>query len=410
MPYARAPDKVAGRAARHKLECGVLYAHFSIVAFDFVTNGVRASGRTHRYLRVPPADLVPATSAARIGAVWYLPVVLLELGIGLGEMLEAAGVRPDIFDDRDNAITYPELGRLLQACEDRIRCEHVALLVCQRSRLADLGLPGQVALCSRTAGEALRRFADHFNLQSSASIIGVSTSGAFAHVVYANSEPGLTDTRHLQLGAITILFNTLQDLCGAGWSPAVVTFASRGPADPRPLQRFFRAPLRFDSEESALVFDRQWLDRPLEPVDRRTRREVAARVRARRRSILADFPATVRRILRREMLVGECTMEQVAARLTMHRRTLDRHLRRHGVQYGALLASVKKDVARQLLSETDMQVQQIAATLQYSSAANFATAFRRWTGDTPSAYRRGPPGSATERYRDRHQQHPDEHE
>jgi len=35
-----------------------------------------------------------------------------------------------------------------------------------------------------------------------------------------------------------------------------------------------------------------------------------------------------------------------------------------------------------------MQVQQVAESLHFSSAANFATAFRRWTGMTPSEYRR----------------------
>jgi AraC-like DNA-binding protein len=40
-----------------------------------------------------------------------------------------------------------------------------------------------------------------------------------------------------------------------------------------------------------------------------------------------------------------------------------------------------------LLRDTRLQVQQIAASLHFSTAANFATAFRRWTGITPSEYR-----------------------
>jgi AraC-like DNA-binding protein len=72
----------------------------------------------------------------------------------------------------------------------------------------------------------------------------------------------------------------------------------------------------------------------------------------------------------------------------MHRRTLDRQLQRCGMHYSDLLESVKTDVAHQLLRDTDMQVQQVAESLDFSSAANFATAFRRWTGLTPSEYRR----------------------
>ena len=77
-----------------------------------------------------------------------------------------------------------------------------------------------------------------------------------------------------------------------------------------------------------------------------------------------------------------------AAMLSMHRRTLDRHLQDRGVQYGELVEGVKEDVARQLLRHTALPIQRIAATVRFSSAANFATAFRRRVGITPSAYRR----------------------
>jgi len=96
----------------------------------------------------------------------------------------------------------------------------------------------------------------------------------------------------------------------------------------------------------------------------------------------------VRRILRKQLIIGDCSMDQVAAMLGIHRRTLDRYLQEHGVQYGDLVESVTTDVARQLLRDTELQVQHVAEALHFSSAANFATAFRRWTGMTPSEYRR----------------------
>jgi AraC-like DNA-binding protein len=82
-------------------------------------------------------------------------------------------------------------------------------------------------------------------------------------------------------------------------------------------------------------------------------------------------------------------MPDIAAQLSMHRRTLDRHLQRSGIVYGELVESVKEDVARQLLRDTRMPIQRIAETVRFSSAANFATAFRRRVGVTPSEYRRG---------------------
>ncbi len=311
-----------------------------------------------------------------------------ELGVDLGELLEAAGVRKDIFDHRENLIPYPAFGRLMSECERRSNCEHIILLISQHTRLVDMGLAGQIALCAENAGEGVARLVDHFNLHSSATSVSLITSGNFARFVYAIAEPRMTSTRQLQLGAMVVGYNILQDLFGTAWQPSAITIASRPPANPRPLQKFFHAPLRFDSEESAIVFAKRCLDQRLPPVDPLVKQRVEAEVRAQRAAILADLPATIRRLLRKQLIIGDCSMEKVAAMLGIHRRTLDRHLLEHGVRYGEVLESVKDEVARQLLRDTDLQVQRIAEALHFSSAANFATAFRRWAAMTPSEYRR----------------------
>jgi AraC-like DNA-binding protein len=345
--------------------------------------------RSHRHFPVLEADVDSQRSgSARISAIWHLPEVLREFGVDPGEVLEAAGVRRDLFDDRDHRIDYPDFGRLLLVSEQLSRCDHIAFLVGQRVRLADFGLAAQIALCSETAGEALQKFALNFSLHNNAAILSVVSSGDYSRFVYSIIEQDMRDTRPFQLGAVTMALNFLRELCGPGFQPVAATFASRSPADLRPVHSFFRAPVRFDSDESAVIFERRWLDRPLPPVDPPARQQVEAEVRAQRDLILADLPGTVRRMLRKQLLLGQCSMHHVAEQMGMHRRTLDRQLQRHGVLYSDLLESVKRDVAQQLLRDTDMQVHHVAESLHFSSAANFATAFRRWTGVTPSEFRR----------------------
>jgi AraC-like DNA-binding protein len=335
-----------------------------------------------------PASTTHAIGSARVSAIWHLPEVLRQLDVDPAEVLAAAGLRPDLFEERENRIDSPDFGRLLLTCEQLSRCDHLAFLVGQRARLADFGLAAQIALCSETAGEALQKFALNFSLHNNAAILSVASSGGYARFVYAIIEQGMRDTRPFQLGAVTMALNFLRELCGPGFQPAAATFASRAPTDLRPIHGFFRTPVRFDSDESAVIFERRWLDQPLPPVDPLVRRQVHAAVKAQMDLLMVDLPATLRRLLRKHLLLGQCSMASVAGQLGMHRRTLDRQLRRDGVLYSDLLESVQTDVAQQLLRDTGMQVQQIAESLQFSSAANFATAFRRWTGVTPSEFRR----------------------
>jgi AraC-like DNA-binding protein len=214
-------------------------------------------------------------------------------------------------------------------------------------------------------------------------------AGRLMRLAYAVCEQGLTDTRQLHYGAMANASNVMQDLCGPEWRAEEITFACRPPADHRLFRRVFRAPLRFNGSVSAVVFERRWLARLLPGANaaiEHAAEQVAVAIEA---GIVEDLPGVVRRLVRKKLLTGNCSMEAVAAALSMHRRTLDRHLGRHGVAFEPIVAAVKREVACELLRETSLPLTEIAGSLQYSSAENFATAFRTWTGTTPSAWRNG---------------------
>jgi AraC-like DNA-binding protein len=331
---------------------------------------------------------LPESGAARVAAYRHLPEVLARFGVDFRRVLEEVGLPANVLDDPDTVVSYPVLGHLLQVSAQQSNCDFIGLLLARQVRLADMGLAGSIARCGETVGEGLHSFSRFFTLQNSAATISLIRSSGYSRLVYAIAEPNMSDTGQLQLGAMTIAFNILQELCGHGWRPAVVTVASRAPTNLRPCQQYFRAPLRFNSEESAVVFESHWLDRPLPMMDPLMRRQIEAAVKSRQSELLADLPSAVRRALRKQLLIGPCSIVAVATQFGMHRRTLDRRLQQDGVHYRDLLDAVRHEVACQLLRDTGLHVHQIAESLRYSSAANFSTAFRRWTGLSPMDFRR----------------------
>ena len=81
-------------------------------------------------------------------------------------------------------------------------------------------------------------------------------------------------------------------------------------------------------------------------------------------------------------------VDAVATRLHMSGRSLKRKLQAEGTSYLALLEEVRQRDAFQLLRHSTLELQEIAARLGYTNPANFTRAFRKWTGDSPSLYRR----------------------
>ena len=114
----------------------------------------------------------------------------------------------------------------------------------------------------------------------------------------------------------------------------------------------------------------------------------------------ADEPASggsgsltedLRRLLRIELLRDTCSAATVARLFSMHRRTLTRHLRTEGLAFRQVANEVRFEIACQLLQNTDMALSQVAAALKYSEPSAFTRAFRRWSGQTPSAWRASHP-------------------
>jgi AraC-like DNA-binding protein len=80
-------------------------------------------------------------------------------------------------------------------------------------------------------------------------------------------------------------------------------------------------------------------------------------------------------------------LEQVASKLAMSPRTVRRKLGAEGVRFQDLLDAERGKVAEDYLSNSELTIQQIAEQCDFSDAQNFAQAFKRWTGMSPTDYR-----------------------
>ena len=192
---------------------------------------------------------------------------------------------------------------------------------------------------------------------------------------------------------VAVAQRMLRQLCGPAWQPTEVLLARREPENRAMFQQFFQAPLRFNAAHYALVFPARWLAHPLAAADaglhgqlRRQADALAARYRG-------DVPDQVRRVLRMASTMapmrpmGSTALHEVAAALSVHARTLGRRLNAAGTSFQALVDEDRFEQSRQLLENSTVAVNEIAASLDYADASAFIRAFRRWTGTTPGDWR-----------------------
>ncbi len=325
--------------------------------------------------------------ALRVGPLISVPQVLRKLGADPAEIVAGVDLDLSLFDDPENTIPFATMGRLLKWCAACTRCPHFGLLIGQQGGASSLGLIGFLVQHSPDVGTALRNLILHLHLHDRGATPVLSVEQGVAVLSYLIYQQGVEGSSQIYDGAIAITFNILRALCGPAWVPTEVLFSHRPPAHPGPYRCFFRAPLRFDMEQTALVFPAQWLNHPVADVDPRLRQIIEQKIAEIEKLDSSDLVGQLRRILRILLMTRRSSLAQVASLFALHRRTVNRRLQAQGTTFQALVDEVRYEIARQLLENTHMSISQIAATLDYSDASAFTRAYRRWSGMAPVTWR-----------------------
>jgi len=196
--------------------------------------------------------------------------------------------------------------------------------------------------------------------------------------------------RHVHELGLAFVVTHLRAGAGADLTPARVWFAHARPPELASLHAFFgtRA-LDFGAPDSGLVFAARDLAMPMREGDARLAATVEkladAAVRAQPREV-ALRPRVATQL--RALLPDRATVDEVAAALRMSPRTLQRRLEEEGTRFTDVLETVREEMARSLLAETELPLAEVSYRLGFADLATFSRAFKRWTGKPPGTWRR----------------------
>lgn len=102
--------------------------------------------------------------------------------------------------------------------------------------------------------------------------------------------------------------------------------------------------------------------------------------------------ASIRDRLRNALLeaipAGEVTSDQLAARLGLSKRSLQRYLQEDGTSFQDMLDQTRADLAQHYLSHAGTSLDEIAYLLGYNTPASFFRAFQKWFGMTPTQFKK----------------------
>jgi AraC-like DNA-binding protein len=167
-----------------------------------------------------------------------------------------------------------------------------------------------------------------------------------------------------------------------------VAFAHAAPSYVAEYTRLFGARVQFAQEAAGIEIEAAWLDLPvlhanleLHYVLTSQAQEVLKRLQP------AGGHAERLRAFVRSGFPRLPTMREAARAMRMSERSLRRRLSEEGWSYSAILLEGKRALAQRLLADPAHSIKEVAQAVGFDSGPSFFRAFKRWTGETPAAYR-----------------------
>ncbi|MCE9575892.1 MAG: AraC family transcriptional regulator [Deltaproteobacteria bacterium] len=100
-----------------------------------------------------------------------------------------------------------------------------------------------------------------------------------------------------------------------------------------------------------------------------------------------DLVAAIERLVATSIARGIPDLEAIAVHMAMTTRALQRRLAELETSYPVVVDRVRQRYAERYLADDRLPLADVAFLVGYAEVGNFLRAFRRWTGETPAAYR-----------------------
>jgi len=152
----------------------------------------------------------------------------------------------------------------------------------------------------------------------------------------------------------------------------------------------FGCPVYFQQSQNKMVFSSHYLNSPIRQDNQSLVKFLADAPECLLSHYRADdsYSAKIRNRLSQLAQPENVTLDVMAQYFACSSQSLSRKLRKEGHSFQQLKDKVRKTRTINLLLQTDLSISEVSQRLGFSEDAVFYRTFKKWTGLTPSAYRK----------------------
>ncbi|HLG98770.1 MAG TPA: AraC family transcriptional regulator [Bryobacteraceae bacterium] len=316
-----------------------------------------------------------------------LPRKLGELGLSPEAVLRQAGLPTALFNQEKILVSTEELFALYRGIAESSSDPGFGLKLGTEERVERYDPIKMAALSARSFRDAVERLSRYKQITCPEEIRiverGTESAIQFVWVLAHEKEPPLL---------VDVCFAWIVGIghrgTGRPLNPKRVEF-QRPPAHREMYETHFRCPVKFKSNQNALVFSKADLQLPFVTYNADLLAAIAPQLEAELAEQLAQktFTEQAKGILKQLLAGHRPGIQDLARELHLSTRTLQRRLTEQGITFQRLLDEARRELARHYLLHSSRELNETAYLLGYEDANSFFRAFHQWEGTTPGQWR-----------------------
>jgi AraC-like DNA-binding protein len=303
-------------------------------------------------------------------------------------LLRKAGLSERQIEDPDTPLEVQRQIKFLNLVAEALNDDLLGFHLSQNFDLRKVGLLHFVLASSDTLNEAIQRAARYSSIVNEGIRLthreGKNISLTFKYVGVSR----YSDRHQIEFW-MAALMRGCRQLTRPNLAADRVSFVHRRAGTPE-LRSFYRCELRFGADTDETTFPPSIRTIPVVSVDHHLNElliKFCEEALSHRKTNRSSLGTSVENAIAVLLPHGKAQMSEVAHKLGMSRRTLQRRLASEGLTFSSVLHALRSDLAKHHLADRDMSISKVAWLLGYTEVSAFSNAHKRWTGTTPRVIR-----------------------
>jgi len=310
------------------------------------------------------------------------------LGVDVDSILIDAGLEPTQLKMSGQVISVVDYARLIKRIIAKLDDGFLGFLDDKIPVKSFSVFAAQLAACEnlKQLFQQVNRF---YGLFSKQFILSIEEANDNAIIVLNFKETQDFDYRFIYQSILLAIIRLMHWFIGENIRPRQVKFTFEESHLNKYLNYLFDCPLAYDHTKNEIHIERSLLTTPcstnLKQVNEMLREST-------RMMLISDKPAPFTRRVRKELVLKRNehwpSIEEVADAINLSKNLLWRKLKKENTTFLDIRDEVKRDVALSLMSNHELSVSDVSTKTGFSDVSSFNKAFTKWTGQSPSIYRK----------------------